>query len=236
MNEQLNSVLFFLCILTHGKGFTQGFIQPVENPASKECYVTLNDNVEFKCELRSALFSGGTMKSFSIKDEDGVKHKYKAEDVKKLRFKMTDLAKLEAMSEGSGSIAELASLDFDEIIDREYIFFEQALLPKKKDKYALLQLLNPGFDERISVYQDPGAKETMGVGLGDVQLTGGKDKSYLVVKDRQKSIKVKKGSYKKDFSELFNDCTQMLEVFSKGGKIKFSNMASHVLYYNTSCK
>jgi hypothetical protein len=27
---------------------------------------------------------------------------------------------------------------------------------------------------------------------------------------------VKKGSYKKDFSELFNDCTDMLEVFSKG--------------------
>ncbi len=47
-------------------------------------------------------------------------------------------------------------------------------------------------------------------------------------------MKEKKLSYNKDFSALFGDCTEMLKVFSRG-KIRFDDMASHVLYYNKYC-
>jgi hypothetical protein len=43
--------------------------------------------------------------------------------------------------------------------------------------------------------------------VGDVAVTGGKEKSYLVVKDAKESVKVKKGSYKKSFS----NCLEIVE-------------------------
>jgi len=214
--------------------FAQQFIEPVENPMSKECYLTLKNGVETKCELRTYVFSNG-LKSMTIVDDNGTKSKYKAEEVEKLRIKMTTLAKIGTIADGAESLTDAADLDVTEIIEREFIIYEQALLPKKKDKYALLQLLNPGFDDRIKVYDNPMGQESGGLAVGGVQVTGGKDISYLVVKDGDKSMKIKKGSYKKDFSKLFGDCTEMLKVLSDE-KIHFQDMALHVLYYNLNCK
>ena len=227
------SISLFLCLYALGGLFAQQFIEPVENPMSKECYLTLKNGVETKCEFKTAVYSNG-MKSMTIVDENGVKIKYKAAEVEKLRIKMSTLAKIGTIVTGSGSITEAAKLDVNEIIEREFIIYEQALLPKKKDKYALLQLLNPGFDDRIKVYENPMDEES-GIAVGGLQVTGGEDKSFLVVKDGEKSMKIKKGSYKKDFSMLFGDCTQMLKIFSDE-KIKFQDMAVHVLYYNLNCK
>jgi len=226
-------ISLFLCLYALGGVFAQQFIEPVENPMSKECYLTLKNGVETKCEFKTAVYSNG-MKSMTIVDENGVKIKYKAAEVEKLRIKMSTLAKIGTIVTGSGSITEAAKLDVNEIIEREFIIYEQALLPKKKDKYALLQLLNPGFDDRIKVYENPMDEES-GIAVGGLQVTGGEDKSFLVVKDGEKSMKIKKGSYKKDFSMLFGDCTEMLKILSDE-KIKFQDMALHVLYYELNCK
>ena len=227
------SISLFLCLYALGGVFAQQFIEPVESLTSKECYLTLKNGVETKCELKSAMISNG-IKSMTIVDENGVKNKYKAVEIEKFRMKMTTLAKIGTIVTGSGSITEAANLDVNEIIEREFIIYEQALLPKKKDKYALLQLLNPGFDDRIKVYENPMGQES-GLAVGGLQVTGGEDKSFLVVKDGEKSMKIKKGSYKKDFSMLFGDCPQMLKILSDE-KIKFQDMALHVLYYELNCK
>lgn len=227
------SISLFLCLYALGGIFAQQFIEPVENPVSKECYLTLKNGVETKCELKTAVFSNG-MKSITIVDENGEKIKHKAVEVEKLRIKMSTLAKIGTIVTGSESITEAANLDVNEIIEREFIIYEQALLPKKKDKYALLQLLNPGFDDRIKVYDDPMGQES-GLSVGGMKVTGGEAKSFLVVKDGEKSMKIKKGSYKKDFSLLFGDCTEMLKILSDE-KIKFQDMALHVLYYDLNCK
>ena len=213
----------------------QGFIKAVDNPWSQECYVTLNNGEEYKGKLSSAVFSGGSVRSLTVKHEDGTKHKYKAEDVKRLLIRFGELAKIETIMEGTTSIQELLELDFNEIIQREYIIFEQALLPKKKNKYALLQLVNPGFDNRIKVYENPTGQETGTMSVGDVAVTGGKERSYLVVKDGEKSVKVKKGSYKKSFSKLFADCEEMMKMYGQR-KVKFNDMAYHVLHYDIICK
>jgi len=227
------SISLFLCLYALGGVFAQQFIEPVENPMSKECYLTLKNGVETKCEFKSATMSNG-IKSMTIVDENGVKIKYKAEEVEKLRMKMTTLAKIGTIMDGSESLADAADLDVNEIIEREFVIWEQALLPKKKDKYALLQLLNPGFDDRIKVYENPMGQES-GLAVGGLQVTGGEEKSFLVVKDGEKSTKIKKGSYKKDFSMLFGDCTEMLKILSDE-KIKFQDMALHILYYELNCK
>jgi hypothetical protein len=226
-------ISLFLCLFVLSGVFAQQFIEPVGNPMSKECYLTLKNGAETKCEFKSANISNG-MKSMTIVDENGVKIKYKAEEVEKLRIKMSTLAKIGTIIEGSESITAVAKLDVNEIIEREFIIYEQALLPKKKDKYALLQLLNPGFDGRIKVYENPMGGES-GLSVGGIKVTGGEEKSFLVVKDGDKSMKIKKGSYKKDFSMLFGDCTEMLKILSDE-KIHFQDMALHVLYYNLNCK
>ncbi len=226
-------ISLFLCLFALGGVFAQQFIEPVENPMSKECYLTLKTGVETKCEFKTYISNNG-IKSITIIDENGVKIKYKAAEVEKLRIKMTTLAKIGTIIEGSESITAVAKLDVTEIIEREFIIYEQALLPKKKDKYALLQLLNPGFDGRIKVYENPMGGES-GLSLGGIKVTGGEEKSFLVVKDGDKSMKIKKGSYKKDFSMLFGDCTEMLKILSDE-KIHFQDMALHVLYFNLNCK
>ena len=233
MMKKTMSISLFLCLFALGGVFAQQFIEPVANPVSKECYLTLKNGVETKCEFKSASMSNG-IKSMTIVDENGVKIKYKAEEVEKLKIKMSTWAKIGTIAEGSESITAVAKLDVNEIIEREFIIYEQALLPKKKDKYALLQLLNPGFDGRIKVYENPMGGES-GLSVGGIKVTGGEEKSFLVVKDGDKSMKIKKGSYKKDFSMLFGDCTEMLKILSDE-KIHFQDMALHVLYYNLNCK
>jgi hypothetical protein len=223
----------FLCSNFQVSG--QAFIKPVTNPWSTDCYVTLNDGEEFRCELRSAVFTGGSVRSLSIIREDGTKQKYRAEDVKRMLIKFGDLAKIETIMESTTSIQELLDLNFNEIVEREYIIYEQALLPKKKDKYALLQLLNPGFDNRIKVYENPTGQESGTMTVGDVTVTGGRETSFLVVKDGEKSVKVKKGSYKKSFPILFGDCEEIMKIYGLG-KVKFYDMAHHVLYYDIICK
>ena len=212
----------------------QGFIGAVsELHPSKDCIVELLDGTEMKSGMASAFIVNGYLKTVTLKDENGEKTKLKAEQIKWLKVKADFTAKLDMVAEGTSSLNELIKTDFNEIIERDYIIYEQALLPKNKDKYRLLQLLNPGFDHRIKVYQDPNAKETAGLSMGDIQVTGGEDKSYLVVKDGAKSELVKKSKYKKDFPELFGDCD--IAQIIDSSKVKFKNFAAHVFAYDQIC-
>jgi hypothetical protein len=194
----------------------------------------LVDGTVVEGKVGMATIMNGYLSSLTLKDADGNKHKHKAETIKQFKVKMGALAKMDAAAEGASSISEMLKTDFNEIIEREYIIYKQALLPKKKDKYRLMQLVNPGFDSKIQVFDDPGGKETGGLNAGGVQLTGGKDKSYLVVVDGKKSVEVQKKSYKKDFLELYGGCKKFLETVQPK-KPNFWDMAAHVYVYDQLC-
>jgi len=214
--------------------YGQAFISAVEElHPSKDCKMELLDGTIIEGAMASAFIVNGFLKSVNIKDFDGVKHKYKAEQIKRLKVKAGGWAKMDMIAESTESIKKIIKTDFKEIIEREYIIYEQALLPKKKDKYRLLQLLNPGFDHRIKVFQDPNAKETAGIKIGGAKLVGGEDKSFLVVKDGAKSEKITKGKYKKQFQVLFGDCD--LAKVMDNSKMKFKNFAAHVFVYDQIC-
>lgn len=122
-----------------------------------------------------------------------------------------------------------------DIVNKEYLFYEQALAPKKKkDKFRLNLLLNPDFESKIKVFDNPwgGSPSTRVVGI---QVSGDKDKSYLFVKNNQKSFKVKKGDYKKQLIELYGDCKVMLDTFG-GKKFKFKDLPGHVFVYDEACR
>lgn len=224
-----------LVFIASSQSFGQSFISAVsEFQAGNGCVMELVDGTIVNGKVSSATIAFGYLSSLTVKDEAGVKHKHKAEEIKEFKMKMGFLAKMDAAAEGSSSISEMVKTDFNEIIEREYIIYRQALLPKKKNKYRLLQLVNPGFDSQIEVFDDPGGKESGGLSAGGMQLTGGKDKSYLVVVDGKKSVEVKKGSYKKDFAELYGGCKIFMETIDSK-KPKFWDMATHVFTYDQLC-
>jgi hypothetical protein len=71
--------------------------------------------------------------------------------------------------------------------------------------------------------------------VGGVQLTGGEARAYLFVIGKEKAIEVKKGSYSKNFEELYSDCPQMLSAF-QGEKIIWDDVALHVFTNDKACK
>ena len=68
----------------------------------------------------------------------------------------------------------------------------------------LMQVINHGFDDIISVYHDPRAKETGGVSFGGPQLGGGVIKSYYIKKG-DKVIWLHKDDFDDNYEFLFGD-------------------------------
>lgn len=200
----------------------------------KEAYAVTNAGDTVSGRVTTVMLAMGQLRSFTIKKDDGSKAKFKSADVKSLAIKPSKIANMEsAMS--VQSVMTASSINFDEVINREWVYFEKALLPKKKDKPVMMQLLNPGFDSKIKVYLNPNAKETKGVSLGGIKVTGGDDKSYLVVFDGNKSVVYKKSKYKKEaLSQLYKDCSVFTENYA-GEKFKWRYFAEHVFVYDQLC-
>ncbi len=211
----------------------QGFISPVDGiSAQTPSYVILPDGTKIEGTVPLAMFMNGTLRSITLKTADGEKAKYKAADVKVLANKPSALAKMSAMSDQVDSLRDLITADWGEVMQREWVMFEQALLPGKGDKYALMQLINPGFDSRISVYFDAKAASNDDSVMG---ISTAPAESYIVVKDGKRSVQVKKSGYKKNmFDELFADCAPLMKS-AVAEKPKFKNFALHVYAYDQAC-
>jgi hypothetical protein len=233
IRSRLSLLAAFALVLSSTAAHAQSFIAPIETIMPKDgSYVITNDGERLEGKISTYLLVMGSLRKLTLKTADGTKHKFKAADLQEVGVKLDGMAKFMAMGEAaSGSIVGMAKTDWGEIANREYAVYRQALLPKKKDKFALLQLLNPGFDSRVQVYLDPNAKETKGF----AGITGGEDKSYIVVKDGAKSVLIKKAKYKKQFPELMGDCPQLAEHPEMGDKIKFKDFAAHVFVYDQLC-
>jgi len=219
--------------------FSQGFITALEPDdisfiSNKQCVVKLASGEEITGKFLGGSMINGYLSNFNIRLDNGEKAKFKPEDVARLSVETSKLAKLAMIAESTSSIKEMTSTNFDEIVNRDHIIFETAMRHNKKSKLRLMQLLNPGFDTHIKVFADPNAKETTGVGIAGVKLTGGIDKSYLFVQDDQKAVLVKKGNYKKDFAELYAKCPKMLQAFA-GEKLKWADVAGHVFVFEQIC-
>ena len=236
----MSYMIGLLCLMNYLPAIGQGFISPIDNDnisviLNQECIVKLASGDEVKGVLKSASLINGYLSGFSVRLENGEKAKFKPADIEKLSIKASKLAKLTMMAESTGSIKEMTNTNFDEIVNRQYIVYLTAMRANNAGKLRLMQLLNPGFDSKIQVYADPNAKETKGIGMGGIKVTGGVEKSYLFVENNEKAVLVKKGKYKKSFDELYANCPKMLSVF-EGEKTKWNDAAGHVFAYDQSCK
>lgn len=175
------------------------------------------------------------IKKISIKDKDGIKHKFEGAQINKVFIKINDLAVLGAL-DGSSSVKDLNNTDLSKVTKSEYYIYERAITPKK-GKTKVMQLVNHGFDSKMKVYRNPTSGETGGLKLGGVKLTGGIEKSYYVVKQGENvAVEIKKGDYKKQYGKIFTtDCAKMSEILD-GKKPDWDDISLHVYTYSLSCE
>jgi hypothetical protein len=230
---RINRALCLLAIggllLTPGL-FAQHFVTPLQSISGVGLVVTV-EGKEIPCEIRSALFGMNGLASLTVRDTvTGEKLKFKAEQVARLRIKIDALAKMEMLADKTSNLKKLRDADFSEITDREYAYYDQVQIPGK-DHFVLTQLLNPGFDSKIRVYDKPMAK-TGETEIGGIAVSGGQAKAYYVIRDGV-TTEITRGKYAKAFFPLlFSDCPDLVAAFPDP---EFADFAEHVLYFEKFC-
>ena len=224
--------VFLICYVAISPVMGQNFLTPVQSLTGDASVVTTSGD-EINGDIRLAVIGVRGLKSFTIKEEDGTKHKFKAEDVSHLKVKVDGFAKLEMIGEKASTLKNLTS-DFDEVAQRDYIIYEKVQIPGK-DKYVLAQLLNPGWDNKIKVYHNPLGGEKGTTSIGGIGISGGDEKTYIVLANEDPSFILKKGKYvKKDFTRVFGSCEHMMNNF-EGKDRDFKNFAIHVFAHYQEC-
>jgi len=210
--------------------WAQGFVTPL-SALTGDANLATADGQNINGKVFSYMAGMKGIVSLTLKDTDGNKHKFKAADIQSIRVKMDVLAKLELIAEQTKNIERIINADFNEIVDRKYAYYDQVKVPDK-DRYVLTQLLNPGFSQKIKVYDIPGAK-TGDTSVNGVAVSGSKAKAYYVTKDGQ-TYKISKSKYRKSqFSQLFGSCPDMDRFYPARD---FDRFAEHVLYYELNCR
>lgn len=114
--------------------------------------------------------------------------------------------------------------------DEIYFVNKDVSLKNKKDtRELLLQLLNPEFDDYISVYFDPISRETQGMGVGDIKFGGGVLLSYYVEKDGE-VLWLRKKEFQKQYDILFGDSPEFMAKYPVKS-VKWDWISSLILEY-----
>ena len=216
----LLSILFFSIEM-----YSQAFL-PAYQPTigKKEGYVILKDSTKIEGTF-SLINHTKNIKSCTIKDNNGKKHKLKAAQIEKIYILVTGLDKLNALSEVTMGIKELLELDITEVLQPEYYVWENTRT-NIKGKMKVLQLINPSFDNKLKVFRDPTA-----IQHESSEFSGSQELSYFVIRNgRNTAHKIKKPAYKSQFEQLFADCPELIEAFAKK-KLRWKDFASHVFLY-----
>lgn len=203
----------------------------------KESYITLNDGKEIVGFIDDIDRKKGLIEEITLKDQNKKKFILKPEEVKNMYIAPSGFDKLTALDRKMNDATEWSEDQsmHNEFVKKGYVFFETTqVLIKKKKMTLLLQLLNPGFAEKIKVYFDPYADETMAVGIGGIKVAGGDAKSYYVKKGDAVAFRLQKKNYEEEFENLFGDCPGLKKEFSK--KLGWSNFEKHVFFYSENCR
>ncbi|MBC8321026.1 MAG: hypothetical protein H8E34_09915 [Bacteroidetes bacterium] len=226
--RELRSIVLLIVMLVAISSVAQ-FVTPVSS-ITGQAEVTTVDGKMYSGKLKNAIWGPTGMTSFKLLDESGVDMKLKAAEVEQLKIKVDGLAKMEIIAEQSSNIKKLAKSNFKEVVDREHIYWQRVKLPGK-EKYLLLQLLNPGFDELLQVYEIPNAKSGE-LSVDGIGVSGGMATAYYVVKNGN-TLKITKKQFKKeDFKLLFGDCKKMMDEVEPD----FKEFALQVFLYDDICK
>lgn len=228
-------VLFIIKLLLVSHLYGQQFLTPL-NVFSADMEVEMTDGKNLKGDRMSVgwiNWKKGYIKSFKFKEiETGVNERIYAEDIKYIRVKMGFHAKYVSLRDNTTSLQKIKISNFKELKEREWLEYHQITLPGKKPEVVLAQVLNPGWDSPIRVYD--GVKKTREKRnkKGDV-IGGGIPIRYLLDIDGDLVFVDKKQYQKTQFEELFGKCERLTELTKKEKRWDF--LAEHVYIYNEEC-
>jgi hypothetical protein len=223
--------LFYSCLLALPLStLGQSFLPAIERFSSKKLdYLILNSGEKVEFYLDDLDRKKGLIVNVEGKTVDGKKFEYNADEIKEMYLAASDFAKLSSLNRSTRSVLSMQRTDMKEI-GREHVYFEQHQVEGRKST-TLLQLVNPESTSRMKVFHDPWAVETMGVGIGGLQLTGGIDKSYYAVYDG-KTVKIYKRNYEELFAALFAGCPAVLQKYKSAA---WRDLPLHLDTYETEC-
>lgn len=202
----------------------------------KTSYLTLDNGKEVKGTIKDLDWKKGLIEEVKLKDASDKKVKIKPEQIDFMYLPPSGLAKVSASLEFMGNVDNWQNDDLDnDILQKGYVYMEKSEVRiKKKTRTLMMQLVNPTFSSKIKVYDDPLAKEAMGVGVGGVTVAGGGEKSYFIKKKGEKvAFKVEKKNYKEEFRMIFGDCKEFMQ---KNKDPRWSDFQQHVFDYSQACK
>ncbi|WP_157637887.1 hypothetical protein [Flexithrix dorotheae] len=197
---------------------------------NEKAYVVTNSGDTIHGIISATTIDSERLKAFTIKNEMG-KTKLKTLQIKALAVIPSVTARFEDMPLLT-TLKRASDESFLKIVVTDWVIFERVQLTTKKEKYELMQLVNPGFDSRIKVYAYRHTGETISMSVDDMKLSGGDDDSHYVSVENARPILLRKGKYKKQaLGLLYNNCTSLSQE-----ELKWKEFASHIYTYNQACK
>ena len=237
MNFQKHYFTLFAALLLCTGVFAQRFSPALMGYSHKKTsYLTLDNGKEVKGTIKDLDWKKGLIEEVKLKDMNDKKVKIKPEQIDYMYLPPSGLAKAAATAEHMTDLKSMRNDDLDnDILDKGYVYMERSdVRIKKKTRTLMMQLVNPSFCNAIKVYDDPMAKEAMGVGIGGVNVAGGGAKSYFVKKAGDKvAFKLEKKNYKEEFKMVFGDCKEFMKEHGKDPR--WSDFETHVFEYTKAC-
>jgi hypothetical protein len=227
MKKFVAVLLLFLSIVdVKAQTFMEGFDRFSKK---KIAYLTLIDGTQVEGDIEDLDRKKGNISEITIK-VNGKKKSFEPSQIKEMYLPATELDLLSKKLEVATNISKDLNM---EKINEGYGFFENTMVNLKgKVQPLLMQLVNPGFSNKLRVYFNPWAGETMSVGIGPMKV-GGIDKSYFIKKGDSPAVKYTKKEYEEEISKLFADCPEVIKTYGKAAEW---NKLDRAVYLHASCK
>lgn len=217
--------------------FESGFIVPSKKKVST---LILTDGSELRGYCEKVKFSKNHIQHIRFKDSvSGTTHELSASQIKEAYLYPSKAGKFSNVSKLATRIPTHRASK--KLIGDESIFIMEnvGIKNKKKQGQYLLQLINPGVNDVISVYFDPTAKETKGANIGGLggsalsgamTIGGGVLLSYYIKKG-DRIIWLPKKNLKKEYASLFGDNTEFMEMYPYKSS-SWKNLSALIMTYN----
>jgi hypothetical protein len=165
-----------------------------------------------------------------MKLDDGSKVTLSLEALREFYLVPNGFSRVLATANAMDSVSEMDKTTGARSLAPNEVLFVTGQQPN--GKIRLMQLLNPGFDATLQVLPDPAGRETAGLSVGGLAVTGGVSRSYLVLRRGETAaFLVKKGSYDKQWTEIFGACAG----FETPSSLDWDQFADQVARHAESC-
>jgi len=232
-----SKILIFL-VFTTVNLIAQKFVEGAHRFSDgKISYLYLEDGTIVKGYIDDLDRKKGLIEEVVLKDSITKKKvTYKPEQIKNMYLPPSGFDKF---TKGYDKIYDVQKWEDDNVnaqfIKEGYVLFEKSDVMIKKKKFTLLlQLVNPGFSEKVRVYLDPNASETTSYGVGGFTLAGGDAKSYYVKKGNEVAFKLQKKNYEEEYKHLFGDCAKYYDANLK--KFDWEDLAKNIYDFSKESK